>query len=183
MSDRLADALFDAHQTRPTDDAGSQRDLSAYRLSDRTSLAIFPHLPKSHCSLAQYLEKIQFFSERSRSQLLAAFGLSPKEVGNVGIVGRSHTHGLMTPLIAIEWRSLGDSNPCFRRERATSWAARRRERWGLDSADCGPAQARGRVPRPLLVALLARLVAACPCAAPRGPSAHAPPRSTAAPNA
>src|SRR3989338_6164266 len=27
-----------------------------------------------------------------------------------------------------EWRSLGDSNPCFRRERATSWAARRRER-------------------------------------------------------
>ena len=25
------------------------------------------------------------------------------------------------------WRSLGDSNPCFRRERATSWAARRRE--------------------------------------------------------
>src|SRR6187551_1019457 len=26
------------------------------------------------------------------------------------------------------WRSLGDSNPCFRRERATSWAARRRER-------------------------------------------------------
>ena len=26
------------------------------------------------------------------------------------------------------WRSLRDSNPCFRRERATSWAARRRER-------------------------------------------------------
>ena len=26
-----------------------------------------------------------------------------------------------------DWRSLGDSNPCFRRERATSWAARRRE--------------------------------------------------------
>jgi hypothetical protein len=28
----------------------------------------------------------------------------------------------------MTWRSLGDSNPCFRRERATSWAARRRER-------------------------------------------------------
>src|SRR6201982_3087226 len=28
------------------------------------------------------------------------------------------------------WRSLGDSNPCFRRERATSWAARRREQSG-----------------------------------------------------
>src|SRR6478736_4040516 len=28
----------------------------------------------------------------------------------------------------ISWRSLGESNPCFRRERATSWAARRRER-------------------------------------------------------
>ena len=27
-----------------------------------------------------------------------------------------------------DWRSLGDSNPCFRRERATSWTARRRER-------------------------------------------------------
>ena len=26
------------------------------------------------------------------------------------------------------WRSQGDSNPCFRRERATSWAARRWER-------------------------------------------------------
>ena len=26
-----------------------------------------------------------------------------------------------------KWRSLGDSNPCFRRERATSWTARRRE--------------------------------------------------------
>ena len=38
------------------------------------------------------------------------------------------------PLIRVKksrgrkkWRSLGDSNPCFRRERATSWAARRRE--------------------------------------------------------
>ncbi len=28
---------------------------------------------------------------------------------------------------STRWRSLGDSNPCFRRERATSWAARRRE--------------------------------------------------------
>ena len=26
-----------------------------------------------------------------------------------------------------KWRSQGESNPCFRRERATSWAARRRE--------------------------------------------------------
>ena len=25
----------------------------------------------------------------------------------------------------MTWRSLGNSNPCFRRERATSWAARR----------------------------------------------------------
>jgi hypothetical protein len=30
----------------------------------------------------------------------------------------------------MTWRSLGDSNPCFRRERATSWAARRREQSG-----------------------------------------------------
>ena len=28
----------------------------------------------------------------------------------------------------MDWRSLGDSNPCLRRERAVSWAARRRER-------------------------------------------------------
>ena len=28
----------------------------------------------------------------------------------------------------LAWRSQGDSNPCFRRERATSWAARRWER-------------------------------------------------------
>src|ERR1700745_1890123 len=40
------------------------------------------------------------------------------------------------------WRSLGDSNPCFRRERATSWAARRREqaRSLANSADHRPAQ-------------------------------------------
>ena len=33
------------------------------------------------------------------------------------------------------WRSLGDSNPCFRRERATSWAARRRELCPRNSLD------------------------------------------------
>src|SRR5215475_14496237 len=33
------------------------------------------------------------------------------------------------------WRSLGDSNPCFRRERATSWAARRRELRPRNSLD------------------------------------------------
>jgi hypothetical protein len=40
------------------------------------------------------------------------------------------------------WRSLGDSNPCFRRERATSWAARRREqaRKVANSADQRRAQ-------------------------------------------
>ena len=27
----------------------------------------------------------------------------------------------------LKWRSQGDSNPCFRRERATSWTARRWE--------------------------------------------------------
>ncbi len=31
-----------------------------------------------------------------------------------------------------KWRSLGDSNPCFRRERAASWAARRREPKALE---------------------------------------------------
>ena len=39
------------------------------------------------------------------------------------------------------WRSLGDSNPCFRRERATSWAARRRERPIRNSRDGAAAQA------------------------------------------
>ena len=36
-----------------------------------------------------------------------------------------------------DWRSLGDSNPCPRRERAVSWATRRRERGptGVDSPD------------------------------------------------
>ena len=34
----------------------------------------------------------------------------------------------------MTWRSLGDSNPCFRRERATSWAARRREPQTLEIA-------------------------------------------------
>ena len=29
--------------------------------------------------------------------------------------------------LSQSWRSLGESNPCFRRERATSWTARRRE--------------------------------------------------------
>src|ERR1019366_7936244 len=45
-----------------------------------------------------------------------------------------------------DWRSLGDSNPCFRRERATSWAARRREPGqGLrDSLDPPGTQARRR---------------------------------------
>jgi hypothetical protein len=38
------------------------------------------------------------------------------------------------------WRSLGDSNPCFRRERATSWAARRRERPIRNSRDGAAAQ-------------------------------------------
>ena len=38
------------------------------------------------------------------------------------------------------WRSLGDSNPCFRRERATSWAARRRERPIRNSRDGATAQ-------------------------------------------
>src|SRR6266481_1331663 len=33
------------------------------------------------------------------------------------------------------WRSLGDSNPCFRRERATSWATRRREPWRQGGGD------------------------------------------------
>ena len=55
------------------------------------------------------------------------------------------------------WRSLGDSNPCFRRERATSWAARRREQSGegiANSPDHGHAQA-GRC---------------CPLASPHDPS-------------
>ena len=39
------------------------------------------------------------------------------------------------------WRSLGDSNPCFRRERATSWAARRREPCFANSRDVAAAQA------------------------------------------
>src|SRR4051812_39020125 len=42
----------------------------------------------------------------------------------------------------MNWRSLGDSNPCFRRERATSWAARRRERALPDSRSGQAAQAR-----------------------------------------
>jgi hypothetical protein len=33
----------------------------------------------------------------------------------------------LVPTFGDGWRSLGESNPCFRRERATSWAARRRE--------------------------------------------------------
>src|ERR1700745_3208909 len=42
------------------------------------------------------------------------------------------------------WRSLGDSNPCFRRERATSWAARRREQQLRHSSDPEPVQAGDR---------------------------------------
>ena len=44
---------------------------------------------------------------------------NPHGVGRHASGGRNH------------WRSLRESNPCFRRERATSWAARRRElgRW------------------------------------------------------
>src|SRR5580704_17881145 len=38
------------------------------------------------------------------------------------------------------WRSLGDSNPCFRRERATSWAARRRERLQFEIAAKAPSR-------------------------------------------
>ncbi len=30
-----------------------------------------------------------------------------------------------------KWRPLGDSNPCYRRERAVSWASRRRGRISL----------------------------------------------------
>src|SRR5581483_7427906 len=43
---------------------------------------------------------------------------------------------------------LGDSNPCFRRERATSWAARRREQRFRDSLEPAPAQARQRNRQP-----------------------------------
>ena len=43
-------------------------------------------------------------------------------------VSSAKTAGFGVPSFVPKWRSLGDSNPCFRRERATSWAARRRER-------------------------------------------------------
>src|SRR6266699_2166655 len=63
------------------------------------------------------------------------------------------THGpeRLCRIFAVQryWRSLGDSNPCFRRERATSWAARRRER-AVPSSSLDPAawQAPVRVGRP-----------------------------------
>ena len=42
----------------------------------------------------------------------------------------------MTPL-KIKWRPLGDSNPCYRRERAMSWATRRRGRKSLQEKSGG----------------------------------------------
>jgi hypothetical protein len=44
----------------------------------------------------------------------------------------------LVPTSVQNWRPLGDSNPCFRRERATSWTARRRGRWRLPlwTAEC-----------------------------------------------
>ena len=54
-------------------------------------------------------------------EALAAFALTgrgPRTLGSRLLV----SHGTI-PL----WRSLGDSNPCLRRERALSWASRRRE--------------------------------------------------------
>ncbi len=46
-----------------------------------------------------------------------------------------------------KWRSLGDSNPCFRRERATSWATRRRERSDLGSISARGAESKARLDR------------------------------------
>ena len=46
------------------------------------------------------------------------------------------------------WRPLGDSNPCFRRERATSWTARRRgQRLGGRTCSGGEARDQGRFVR------------------------------------
>ena len=45
-----------------------------------------------------------------------------------------HTSRLMIPNLLIVWRPQGDSNPCYRRERAMSWASRR---WGRRWAPAG----------------------------------------------
>jgi site-specific DNA recombinase len=49
-----------------------------------------------------------------------------KEVLEKSVLASQHGQSWCSQT-STRWRSLGDSNPCFRRERATSWAARRRE--------------------------------------------------------
>src|SRR5215216_4903130 len=44
------------------------------------------------------------------------------------------TAGFGVPSSVPKWRALRESNPCFRRERAASWTARRRARTGLSAA-------------------------------------------------
>src|SRR5271165_5397296 len=57
-----------------------------------------------------------------------------------------------------DWRSQGDSNPCFRRERATSWAARRWE----PRPGCSYIGASGRTQVVRLARVLARARAGSP---------------------
>ena len=52
------------------------------------------------------------------------------------------TSGSSNPLIL--WRPRRDSNPCYRRERAMSWASRRRGRGRLRAADPGRLLPKGR---------------------------------------
>ncbi len=56
------------------------------------------------------------------------------------------TAGFGVPRFVPNWRALGESNPCFRRERAASWTARRRAR-------AGPAQSERRKARRRIPAL------------------------------
>ena len=64
---------------------------------------------------------------------IAIFQL-PKQLENVEkrkshfLFSRSDKFRMDLSRASIKWRSLGESNPCLRRERATSWATRRRER-------------------------------------------------------
>ena len=73
------------------------------------------------------------FSKRAREDPRRAFGLNERSRSSADPRSREPASLIDFPPsrgcpVSYEWRALRESNPCFRRERAASWTARRRAR-------------------------------------------------------
>ena len=65
--------------------------------------------------------------------LCPASRATPAASGSTLYASCNNRHAVPNPMtpLNMKWRPLGDSNPCYRRERAMSWATRRRGRKSL----------------------------------------------------